>query len=196
MLLTVIVEVILLGILIGGSYVGYKKGLFAIALKPCKTIICLGLSFVFCKTVGELVFMPMVSSYIFDKTSDIKIGHSEYIPAMSALEQAVVTNATSLGLQVAQIVSSIFAFVLLFILARTLVSLLIYGANSVFSYGIVGRINRVLGFLCAGVVSLATAHLFTLGSQYLFSFEEFQNSELTEGFSGGLLYRLFLRLNS
>ena len=61
MLLNVLFEILLLAILIGGSYYGIKMGFIKIAAKPIKFIFALAVAFSLCKAVGTYIIAPINS---------------------------------------------------------------------------------------------------------------------------------------
>lgn len=166
MFLNIFLEVILITILVGGSYYGYNKGFFKMAAGPVRLLLCVAVSFAFSRTVGDYFVAPIIRSHM-----DEGIAYFAD-PAISAA-------STALG------------FILLFVLARIVLSFVISLINRFLDEGIIGKINRASGFLLAGVIALLGAMCFASLAEYIFMLSVFDNSDLLKDFSGGPLYHLF-----
>ena len=93
-----VIEVILLIILLGGSYAGIRFGFIQIAAKPIKVIASLSFALLLCRGVGMAVIAPIiqvpVSSYIKDfvysNCSDVSFDNvSAEIPTLLKMAGAV-----------------------------------------------------------------------------------------------------------
>ena len=167
MFLNIFLEVILLTIIVGGSYYGYSKGFFKIAARPARILLCLALSFTFSRVVGSIYIAPVISSRINEGVAEL---------ASSAING----------------ISTVIAFLLLFLIIRFLLSIVISLIEGIFDNGIIGKINKALGVILAGVISLLFAMSFASLAEYILNSESFRSSNLLINFTGGPLYRLFI----
>lgn len=167
MFLNLLIEVILLLILVGGAYYGKRIGFFKIAVKPLKLAISILFSFLLCKTVGNYLIAPLIMTRIAEEFREFA--------------------AVSVGA-----ISTAIAFMLLLFVIRIILSFAVSVAARFFDFGIIGRINKFLGFLLATIVALILAYGFALLVEFLFTLQIFDNSSLVKDFSGGILYRLFI----
>lgn len=217
MFLSLLLEVILLTVIVGGSFYGYKKGLFRMAAGPIRTALCLVISLSLCDPVGEAVIAPLirtpVRSYLLEFMQE-RVAYSTdgaiaRIPTLlrmagaafgvsydnSAVNTTVETVVDAFTEPLIALISRAVAFILLFILSKFLFKLLVYLADSFLGIGIIGRLNRLLGAALSICIAIACAWAFTSAVDYLFRLDIFENSRLVGDFDGGLLYRFFKNLN-
>jgi hypothetical protein len=90
--------------------------------------------------------------------------------------------------------STIVAFILLFLLVRLALSLAVSIAGSIFDKGIIGRINKSLGFVLIGSISFVLALIIVPIIDVLFQQEQLSASPLVRDFSGGPAYRILYLL--
>ncbi len=217
MFLKILMDILLLIILVGGSYYGIIKGFFKMAAAPLKIVAGLIFSFSLCKVVGKFVIAPIIQSPVTNYIKDFMYEHcSDLTPDNVVSEmptllkmagaafnvdvtaasgattdemlESVILNFTSPAVN---FIGMIFAFVLLFFLSKLLISLGINLVNTYVSVGVLGRINRTMGFVLAGVLAFFGAWAFAGTVDFIFHLGIFNGSELIRNFSGGLLYRLF-----
>ena len=169
MVLNIILDVILIAIIAGGSRYGYNKGLFKMAEKPARLLLCMALSFALSGIVGSQFVAPIILSQI------------DSIP--EALFPAV--NA----------VSSTLAFALLFYFFKIIISFILSLVSRIFDEGLIGMINRALGFALAGVIALLIAMCFASLTDYLIMQGLLSDFQLISDFSGGPLYKLLVFLS-
>ena len=63
--------------------------------------------------------------------------------------------------------------------------------DSCFKYGIIGKINCIIGFAVMLLISILCGWIFVSLSDYIFALDVFSDSRLVAEFEGGLLYRIF-----
>ncbi len=217
MFLKILMEILLLLILVGGSYYGIIKGFFKMAAAPLKLVAGLVFSFSLCKVVGKFVIAPIIQSPVTNYIKDFMYEHcSDLTPDNVVSEmptllkmagaafnvdvaaasgtttdemlESVILNFTSPAVNC---IGIIFAFVLLFLLSKLLISIGISLVNTYVSVGVLGKINRTMGFVLAGVLAFFGAWAFAGTVDFIFHLGIFNGSELIRNFSGGWLYRLF-----
>ena len=167
MFLTVFVEVILLAILIGGSYYGYNKGFFSLAIKPARTVLRIGVAFCFCVPLGDAVFLPIIADLLKGRLP------SEILSTVASL--------ISVGV----------AFLVILVVSGILLSVLFSVLNYCATEGLIGRVNSLFGLVFAGFVSIVLAWLFVAIADTAMTLEAMQHSRLVHEFSGGPLYNFF-----
>nr|MBE6545484.1 hypothetical protein [Oscillospiraceae bacterium] len=172
MFLTVFFEVILLAILIGGSYYGYNKGFFVLAIRPAKAVLRVGAAFCFCVPLGEAVILPLVAPLLYGR---LPSGITSYV---------------------AGIISAGVAFLVILVLSGVLLSVLFSVLNYCASSGLIGRVNSLFGLIFAGIISVVTACFFVIIADIAMSLEPAQDSRLVKEFSGGPLYSFFSSISS
>lgn len=166
MFLKLFVEIILLTIIFGGSYYGYKKGFFALAVKPVKALLRLGTSVFFCVPLGELLISPIISPIIKKK---IPVFLSTYIE-----------NVVSAGI----------SFLIILVCSGFIFSLVSSLLDSCVSVGILGRINALFGLAFAAVCSIILAWIFVALTDIALALDFFADSRFVMEFDGGLFYKI------
>ena len=165
MFLNILLDIVLIFILIGGSHYGYNKGLFKLALAPSKILLSLFISFSFSGIVGEDIIAPFI-------ISRINISHLDYV------------------YHLVRAVSWALAFILLFAIFKILISIVIRLLNEIFEIGIIGIMNRALGFLLSGVISFMVAMFLSSLLEYFLATESI-NADLI----GGPIYWFFKEIS-
>lgn len=221
MFLKIFFEILLIGLLAGGSYYGIKMGFFNIAAKPIKFVLGLVFAFSLCNVVGTYVIAPMIQAPITNYIKefmyancanlspanvveemptllkmagaafDVEIGDMTGMTTDAVLENIIV-NLTSPAVV---LISIVIAFVLLFLLSKLLFSGGILLVNSVFDIGILGKINRIMGFVLAGLLAILAAWALVGIVDFFFHLAIFDGVEAIRSFKGGWIYRLFNSLS-
>lgn len=166
MFLNILIEVVLLAIVLGGAYYGYNKGLFKMTAGPVKLLLCLAVSFAFSRAVGGYIVFPII---------------------ISCIEEGI----SSFAYPVISVISIVSSFLILFLMSRGLLSIIISLINSLLDEGIIGKVNKAIGFILAGVIASLGAMLLASLMEYVLLHEAFNDSDLLKDFSGGPIYRLF-----
>ena len=79
---------------------------------------------------------------------------------------------------------------MLYIVGKLLISLGIWVVNSYVSVGALGKVNKVMGFILAFVLSFLAAWVFVGLLDFIFHLGVFDGSEYIRNFKGGWVYRL------
>ena len=216
-----IFEILLLGILIGGSYAGIKFGFIKIAAKPIKAIASVSFALLLCSSVGKAVIAPIiqapVTNYIKDfmytncsnLTPDnigteiptlLKMAGAAFNVDMNAAsavstDQLLENVILSLTSPAITLIGIVIAFVILFFVAKLLISLGVYLVNSFCQGGVIAKINKAMGFVLAGMLSIIAAWIFVSVIEFFFHLPMFDSSAAIQSFNGGLLYRLFISIS-
>ena len=217
MFLKIFMEVILIGILVGGSYYGLVTGFFQMAANPLKVVAGLLFSGSLSGVVGKYIIAPIIQSPITNYIKDFMYEHcSDLSPdnvvsemptllkmagAAFNIEVNVTPGATTdqmlesvivnLTTPAVNVIGIIIAFVLLFFLSKLIISIAISVINSYVSVGVLGQINKTMGFVLAFAVAFIAAWALTGVVDFIFHLGVFNNVEVIRNFSGGWIYRLF-----
>lgn len=221
MFLNIFFEILLIGLLVGGSYYGIKMGFFNIALKPIKIVLGIAFALSLCNVVGTYLIAPLIQSpitnyikeFMYDNCSNLspenvveemptllKMAGAAFdiqivdTPGMTtdAMLEDIIFNLTSPAVI---LISIGIAFILLYILAKFAFSGGIILVNSIFDIGIIGKINRAMGFILAGLLAFLAAWSLVGIVDFFFHLSIFDGVEAIRSFRGGLLYRLFNSLS-
>ena len=213
MILDIIIDILLIAIILIGAFLGIKKGFVKMATKPVKFVASIVLAFTICVGVANAVIVPLIEEPIANYVSEFVYENCENITADNAAEElptllkisatifnidvaditkgsgnavldAIVENLTA---PVINIISIIIAFVLVYILASILFSLLLALINAIFSKGIFGVFNRILGFVFTGSVALIVSWALTALFEFTIHLPVFEGVE----FNGGFIYNFF-----
>ena len=221
MFLKIFFELILIGLLVGGSYYGIKMGFFNIAAKPIKIVLGIAFALSLCNVVGTHVVAPMIQApitnyikeFMYDNCSNLSPENVvEEMPTLlkmagaafnvqmvdmngmttDAVLENIIFNLTSPAVI---LISIVIAFILLYFIAKLAFSGGILLVNSVFDVGIIGKINRIMGFILAGLLAFLAAWALVGIVDFFFHLSIFDGVEAIRSFRGGWIYRLFNSLS-
>ena len=217
----IVVDIILVGIVLLGAYVGYKCGFVKITAKLLKLVFALFVAFKFAESFASAVVTPLISPSVTEYVSSAiteRVGTITAANAADKLPTVLKISAAVFGIDINEIaasetgsladrfaeeltlpcvnlVSVIISFIVLYILAKILLALIVFLFNSLVSRGPVGAINRVFG------VVLSTAFFFVLawGVAVAFDFVKalpaLSKYPALGNFEGGAVYRFFNTYN-
>ena len=214
MFLNLLIEVILIAIIVGGTSFGYRKGLFKMVAAPARTLVCLVTSFLFGRPVGKYFLSPILSvpikRYVLTFVSEKMAwdsGHVIKIPTIIKVTGAVFdisydnaeitveSMVNSFTDPLVALVSCLIAFVLIFCLSKWLIKLLMNLTDSCLNIGVLGKLNRISGAVLSVFFAIICAFAFTSAVNYILRLDFALNSRLVREFSGGPLYRFFRNFN-
>ena len=104
----------------------------------------------------------------------------------------MILNLTSPAVN---LIGILIAFVVLLLVGRLLISVGVYCVNSFCQGGLLAVVNKAMGFVLAGLLSVICAWGFVSVVEFLFHLPVFYDSAAIRGFSGGVLYKLFVSLS-
>ncbi len=216
MFLGFFLEVVLICILVGVSYYGYRRGLFRIIVSPLRRIISFLLAFSFSDYVARAFVCPLirtpVKSYLTEillertNETDLYISTSDLPPivkivaSLCAESFEAIESATEISIErilegvsepLLLLISRLIAFILLYLLFVILIRLGISLVDSVFCIGVIERINRSLGLILSFVLAIFCAWAFASLTDYLFRLEPFLESGLVSELRAGPIYTFF-----
>ncbi len=217
MILNVVIDVILVAIVLIGAVIGIKKGFIKMAAKPVKFVAAIALAFAICAGVAETFITPLieepvtnyVTEFLYDNCADLTAENAaEELPTLlkisaaifdidvaevtegvgTAILDAIVENLTT---PVINVVSIIISFVIVYILASLVFSLVLAIINAIFSRGILGVLNKALGFVFTGAVALIASWALAVVFEFVIHLPMLEGVELLNEFSGGFIYNFF-----
>lgn len=220
MILSIIIDLILLGIIAYGIYYGIKKGFVKIAEKPVKTVASLVLAYTCCKGFGSLIVAPLIRGPITGYIGDfmyrnmpnitpgtaiddlptlLKIAAAAFninvTPGADAGVAYVDTLVATLAEPVVGFISVIIAAIALFFIGKLLFTLAFYLLNKFCNEGLLGKINKILGIVFGTFMFVLTSWGVAVFISVVFHLPMFNGVELISGFNGGLVYRFFNAFN-
>lgn len=207
MLLGAFCEIILLFILIGGGYFGYRKGFFKLAIAPIRMLLCLGFAWLMSSWVGDEfvspLVLPAVRNFLLELLQQTEYYVSDSLPTLLK----IITELSAFGgaedgwwtaeqliellsYHISSAVSRVIAFAVLFILSGVALRVLICLIYAILGRGIPGRIDSLLGVIPAVCLSAVLAWCFVSVLDCLQRLECFSAGD----FVGGPLFRLFVEV--
>ena len=214
MAVSIIFDIVLIGIVAAGAIIGIKKGLFLTVSKPVRFFLTLFLAFQLCNMFGTAVIQPLIeppmttkiTEYLLQKCGGLtSIESAEELPTLLRIAAGLVgvdvTSITGentemfiselvnkLAVPAIHFVSVIVGFVILYFLLKLLLKLLFALLNSIAGVGFIGVMNRILGFVFntafAFIISWAVVAVFS----YIISIPAVASTEWAAGFEGGFVY--------
>ncbi len=220
MALNIILDILIVGILIGGGAIGIVRGFIKILAKPLKPILAIVIAMSLCSAVSAAIVEPIISEPVSNQISGFLYENCENITPDNLEEELptlIKIAATTVGIDVSEIVgdgedviksvidtliapvvgiiSTIVAFILVYAASRLLVSLAFWIINAVFNAGVFGVLNKVLGFVTSFLMAIFVSWALVSVVEYVIHFPAFADSAMTAEFTGGFVYNLFKQYN-
>lgn len=217
-LLAILIDLILLGIIAYGVYIGIKKGFVKIIGKPVKTIASLVLAYTCCSWFGQLVIAPLINAPISGYVSDFMYKNLPNISPEMGVEELptlikMAIAAFNVDLNVApgesyidgivglvaspvvNLISVVLGFIALFFIGKLLFAFAFYLLNKFCSSGLLGKVNKALGMVFGIFMYVFASWSLAVLLSIVFHLPAFDGVELISGFEGGWIYRFFNALN-
>lgn len=213
MFVDLLLDVIIVVILVGVSFCGYKKGIFRLLVSIFKGLICFFASLILCNNVADFIVEPMIGNavkaylleYIEEKTIYTSTDYLFRMPTLLKVATAVFgieQERVMVNLTIAELVdifseplitvlSRVVAFLVLYVVIRYVIKLIVHLADIIFSQGILGKLNRLLGLLLSMCVAFIFALTFTSLLDFVLHLNFLSEVGTVKNFDGGLLYRFF-----
>lgn len=213
MFLKVFTDLILVFILIGGSYYGYKRGLIMLLARPLRPYLSLLVAFNYCRPLGSFAITPIIEKpitelirkYLYDRFIGASLEEGiEEIPTVlrlaltglgvgikgeaHTLEDAMEIILLTLSDMLVDLLSTVIAFLLIFIITKLAISLLVNLIDLLADKSLLGAVNRFLGIVVSFALSLIAARLVAVGIYHLMDAKVIDASS----FNGGPLFRFFI----
>ena len=218
MFANILFDLILTAILAAGIYIGIKNGFISTVARPVKLVAAIAIALSLASVVGSAIIEPIIGPAISNKLSGILIEKYSDITAATASEslptlikfaaslcgvdvtavanaadgisviEAIVESVTS---PVVEVVATIAGFILVYFIAKLLLSIAVYFIDSMFNSGIAGTANKILGAVFTFLLAFIVAWAFTAVSEFLLNIPLIAEANWVENFDGGILYRFF-----
>lgn len=210
--MSIFVEIILWAIIIVGVALGVKAGFIRMAAKPVKLILSLVLAFALCASFATAVVTPIIEQpitnyiyeFLFENCPELNIDNvAEELPTVLKMaagmygidvEEIVAQNAgrdiiaeitAVLAEPVISIFATIISFVILYFVFKLVVTIALALVDLIFSNGVFGALNKVLGGVSGAIISFAAAWAVAVLVEFLFHI----NGNGME--NAGILYTFF-----
>ena len=216
-----IVDVILVLIVLIGMVIGFKLGFVGIIAKPVKFFASLGLAFGLCKQVGAKFIMPnisgsvtnYVSNFIYENCSMLTAENAaDEMPTLLKIAAAIFnidvatltadggksftdTLAQTITEPVVSVISVAIAFVAVYIVASICLSIILLVLKSVFSNGVFGLLNKLVGFVFGTAFSVLLAWGVAVVFEYIIHLPSFASYDWVADFEGWYVYKFFNSYN-
>ena len=213
MFLKVFTDLVLVLILIGGSYYGYKRGLIRLLARPLRPYLSLLVAFNYCRPLGSFAITPIIENpiselikkYLYERfaVTYLKEGTEEIPTALRlaltglgaellgeahTLEDALEIIRLTLSDMLVDLLSTVIAFLLIYIITKLAISLLVNLIDSLADKCLLGAVNRFLGIVVSFALSFIAARLVAFGIYHLINAEVIN----APSFDGGPLFRFFI----
>ena len=220
-MLDVVIEILLCAIIVLGFIIGMKRGFINLAAKPLKTIAAVVVAFCYCSVIASSVVTPWIEAPIASYIKDFMYENcasltsenvNEELPTLIKIAAAtfgidiseVAGNATvsvidavveNLTAPVVSIISNIISFVGLFIVSVIIFGIVLWLLNVIFSRGIFGLFNKLIGTIFGTAFSVLAAWGIAVIIEIVFRSPIFAENELIAAFEGGYVYKFFNTYN-
>lgn len=217
MFANILFDVILVGILVAGAFIGIKNGFIDTVSRPVKFVASIALAFSLAGVVGSAIIEPIIGPAISHKLTDILMEEYSSITAADANElptlikfaasmcgvdisgvatatagasviEAVVNAVTS---PVVKVIGIIFGFIIVYFVAKYLMKFLMIFVNDLVNRGVVGTVNRTLGCIFTLFLAFVAGWAVTSTFEFIFNIPVIASANWVENFTGGPVYRFF-----
>ena len=204
--MNVVIDIILALIVLGGAFVGFKRGFISTVAKPVKLVLCIVVAFSLASSVATAVIEPIIgetvenqiSDYLTEKIEEDTEGEFE-LPTLLKLAALLldvdVDSIQSIASPVIHFVAVIISFVLLYFALKIILGILLKILDSAFNTGIVGAFNKTLGLVFGTVLSVTAAWAVVSVFEFVINTSLFENAVWLSEFEGGYIYNFFKAYN-
>ena len=219
MLLNVILDIILVAVFLLGILLGIKKGFVKVVTKPLRSLLAIAIAFATASPGGCGLISPVrgdplvnkISSFLYDNYSHVTSANTDELPTFIKLmasmagvdvstlgdssDEIIEAIVETLTMPIVNVVSTIIAFVIILVLLLILLPLLFSLIDSLFSKGLLGIFNKVLGSVICGLFAIFVAWVIVLIFEYIVHLLSASDSTIFSNFTGGLIYSFFKQYN-
>ncbi len=216
-----IVDISFLLIMAIGIIAGIKLGFVKAVAKPVKFVLAVVIAFALAANLSATVIEPLISapitnhltSFLSEKFSDISAETVDTLPTLVKFAAGlcgvdiaeVATNAGE-GSIISAIVSQItdpftsiictaIAFILLFFVAKIVLSLLFAIVNRIIDNGIVGAVNKIIGAVFMGALAFIVCWALASVFELVMNLPVFAGQAWVNEFTGGFVYKFLKSIN-
>ena len=217
----IVVDIILAAIFVVFAAIGIKCGFIKLAAKPVKFVLAIVLAFNLCQEVATTIVTPIidepitnyVSDFLYSNCSDL-VGENlaDKLPTLLKLAATYagvdvnsligasgsdVINAIVVNLiaPVIDFIAVVIAFFGLYILSKVALWIVFGFINLMFKRGILGVLNRALGFVFFGFLGIVVAWGVAVITELVIHVPAFADNAMLSTFEGGFVYKFFNTYN-
>jgi uncharacterized membrane protein required for colicin V production len=217
----IIVDLVIVAIVLSGAFIGIKRGFILTLAKPIKLIASIVIALSLCNTVATSIVQPMIEAPITNQISSYLTEECEEITAENAKDElptllklaagivgvdveSVMGDGTSeyiseivdkLAVPAIHLIAVVISYFALYFLSKILISLAVSLINGIFSGGIFGIANKILGFLVSTFFAFVAAWLLTSLFGYIINIPAFKEVGWINSFEGGYVYKFFKEIS-
>ena len=218
--MNLILDMILVGILVLGAFLGFKKGFVKSVEKPLKQLVSVGFAGMFARVFAEWAVVPIIGEpifngirdFLYEKCSEFMLGGtSDDIPtlikaaaALAGVElgpfeggnsDVLAVLAEEIALPIVNIIAVVISFVLLLIIGRLILALVFAIVNKLFDIGALKVLNKILGCVACVFFAVFTAWGVVALFDFVIGFPSIAETEVVQSFTGGFVYKIFKQLS-
>ena len=216
MILTVVLDFILVGILIGSMFVGLRDGFVKAIAKPMKPIFSLGCALIFANSFAAIAVVPIVKEPIYNWISGVLYDKFINLPADATAEElptfvkiaaslcgvdisgftgggetVISAWVAELALPLVGLISIVISFILLLIISGIVLSIVFAILNKILEAGVLKVVNRVIGCVVCVFFAVFTARSIISLFDYAIALPQLAETNAVKNFTGGFIYHLF-----
>ncbi len=217
MVLTIIIDILLLGMIGFGIFWGIKNGFISAIAKPVKFFASLLFAILLSSVAATAIIEPMIevpltgqiSDYLVEKCDDITPDNAkDKVPTVlkfaagvvnvdleeiegGTTEEYITALVETLAHPVVHLFATIIAFILLYFIFKLIFSLLLWLTNLMFKKGVVGVVNKIFGAVATTAFAMVVAWGFVSVFDYFINLSFIAENSWAMNFNGGFLYDFF-----
>ena len=218
MFITILFDIILVGILLSGAFIGIKNGFIDTVARPVKFILRFVLAFSLAGIIGSFIIEPIIGPAISHKLSDTLIEEysditaetaSEDLPTLVKLaagmcglsvdeiasgadaESVIEDVADAVTAPVVKVIGIILGFAIAYFLAKYLINFLMILVDNLVNRGIAGSVNKTLGCIFTLFLAFVVGWAFTSVFEFIFNIPAIADTKAIQNFNGGPIYNFF-----
>ena len=216
MILSIVLDFMLIGILIGSIIIGLRDGFIEAIVKPMRPVFSLGFALVFANDFAAMVIAPIAKKPIYNWVSGILYDSfvnlppestADELPVFAKLlasfcrvdlsdfslgEEAVITDLVAkLSIPTVKLIIFAIAFVLLLLVSTLALAIVLTILNNILEAGVLKVVNRVIGCVACAFFAVFTARSMISVFDYAIALPQLAETNAVKNFTGGFIYNLF-----
>ena len=163
----IIVDLIIIGIIVLSTFLAYRKGLVALAIKLCAVIISILITLILYRPVSNLIINTTgideaIQNAIFEKSSQVLTQNNDEELKDQVLEQAVSGMLPETARELSVQIINICVIIVLFIVVKLLLRFVSAIANKISKLPILNQFNKIGGIIYGILRGLVTVYVLLL----------------------------------
>ena len=221
-MLSVILNLVICAIMAFGVIFGIRRGFISMAAKPVRFVATLAIAFALCNGFSDAIIRPIVDASITNYIKDFMYTNCQGLTAENISEELPTLLKMAAGLlginveeiasgvapgevldevlgtltaPVVDIISVIISFCILYFIFKLLLTVGLWFLSAVFSSGLFGLLNRILGIVFGILCAIIASWAFVSLMEFILHLPAFANNPSMADFEGGFLYSFFKEYN-